>query len=140
MASFRYGIRLGRAVLVNSNGTLGETVTVSGNTGAYQLDAAAGRIYFTHLDDNRIVRVQIGSGPTAIDITRPVSLVGETVEEFVPMESALNEANMALFLDPVGDTTNRRELVWMVWSSMRRGAPSLFFQTMARKITPHLPN
>ena len=140
MTSYRYGVRVGRAVLVNSNGTLGETVTVSGNVGSYQLDAAAGRIYFTHLDDNRIVRIQIGAGATAIDISRPVSLVGETVEEFVPMESALNEANMALFLDPRGDVSNRRELVWMIWSSMRKGAPSLFFQTMARKITPHLPN
>ncbi len=139
MTSYRYGVRVGRAVLVNKDGSLGETVTVSGNVGSYQLDAAAGRIYFTHLDDNRIVRIQIGAGPNAVDITRPVSLVGETVEEFVPMESALNEANMALFLDPRGDVGNRRELVWMIWSSMRKGAPSLFFQTMARKITPHLP-
>jgi hypothetical protein len=140
MSSYRYGVRLGRAVVVNADGTLGEAVSVSGNVGSYQLDAAAGRIYFTHLDDNRIVRIQIGSGVNAIDITRPVSLVGETTEEFVPMESALNEANMALFLDPRGDAANRRELVWMIWSSMRKGAPSLFFQTMARKITPHLPN
>ena len=140
MTSFRYGVRVGRTILVNSNGTLGEPVTVSGNVGSYQIDAAAGRIYFTHLDDNRIVRIQIGSGVNAIDISRPVSMVGETAEEFVPMESALNEANMALFLDPRGDVNNRRELVWMIWSSMRKGAPSLFFQTMARKITPHLPN
>jgi hypothetical protein len=140
MTSFRYGVRIGRAVLVNSNGTLGEPMTVSGNTGSYQLDAAAGRIYFTHFDDNRLVRIQIGSGATAIDVTRPVSLIGETVEEFVPMESALNEANMSLFLDPMGDALNRREIIWMIWSSMRKGAPSLFFQTMARKTTPHLPN
>ena len=140
MTSFRYGVRVGRAVLVNSNGTLGEAVTVSGNVGSYQLDAAAGRIYFTHFDDNRVVRIQIGSGASAIDITRPVSLIGETVEEFVPMESALNEANMSLFLDPMADTFNRREIIWMIWSSMRKGAPSLFFQTMARKTTPHLPN
>ena len=140
MTSLRYGVRIGRAVLVNSNGTLGEPMTVSGNTGSYQLDAAAGRIYFTHFDDNRLVRIQIGSGATAIDVTRPVSLIGETVEEFVPMESALNEANMSLFLDPMGDALNRREIIWMIWSSMRKGAPSLFFQTMARKTTPHLPN
>lgn len=140
MTSFRYGVRVGREILVNRDGSLGETVTVSGNNGSYQIDAAAGRIYFTRLDDNRIVRIQIGTGPSAIDITRPVSMVGETVEEFVPMEGGLNEANMALFLDPMGSATNRRELIWMIWSSMRKGAPSLFFQTMARKITPHLPN
>ncbi len=146
MSSFRYGIRLGRSVSVNANGSFNEAVTVTdavtnGNiAGAYQIDPAAGRIYFTHLDDNRLVRIRVGSGPSGIDIIRPVTLIGETVEEFVPMENALNEANMALFLDPVGDTANRREMIWMIWSSMRKGAPSLFFQTMARKITPHLPN
>jgi hypothetical protein len=146
MSSFRYGIRLGRSVSVNANGSFNEAVTVTdavtnGNiAGAYQIDPAAGRIYFTHLDDNRLVRIRVGSGPSGIDIIRPVTLIGETVEEFVPMENALNEANMALFLDPVGDTANRREMIWMIWSSMRKGAPSLFFQTMARKTTPHLPN
>lgn len=134
MASFRYGVRVGRAILANANGTLAEAVTVTGNNFSYQVDPVGGRIFFDKRDENRIVRIRVGS---TIDITRPVSIVGESSEEFVPIESALNEANFSLFMDPVGDLGERRELIWMLWSSSRNGAPNLFMQTMARKLTPH---
>lgn len=142
MSTFRLGIRLGRSILVNPDGSLAESVTVSGNTGSYQIDPAAGRIYFTHFDEDRTIRIQLGGGGgnPAVDVTRPVTFVGETAENFVTMDTAVNESNLYMFLDPVGTNTNRRGMIWMLWSSTRNGAPSVFMQTIARKITPILPS
>jgi hypothetical protein len=146
MSTFRLGARVGRAIVANANGTLAETVTVTGNTGSYQIDPASGRIYFTRFDEDRIVRIQLSGTPTSapVDITVPVTLVGETNEEFIPMESAVNEANINLFMDNVSldnaqNVSNRRGMIWMLWSSTRGGSPSLFMQAVARKIVPVLP-
>ena len=141
MSTYRLGIRLGRVVLTNPNGSLAETVTVTGNTGSYQIDPAAGRIYFTRFDEDRSIRIQLGGAGSIppVDVTRPVTFVGETPESFVTMENPVNESNLYMFLDPVGSINNRRGMIWMLWSSTRFGAPSIFMQTVARKIIPVLP-
>lgn len=141
MSTLRLGIRVGRSILVNADGSLAESVTVTGNTGSYQIDPAAGRIYFTRYDEDKVLRIQLGGGGSAaaVDISRPVTFIGESAENFITMDAPLNESNLFLFLDPVGTTTNRRGMIWMLWSSTRNGAPSIFMQTMARKIVPVLP-
>ena len=141
MATYRLGIRVGRSILTNPNGTLAESVTITGNTGSYQIDPAAGRIYFTRFDEDRSIRIQLGGlGSTApVDVTRPVTFVGESAENFITMENPVNESNLYMFLDPVGTAANRRGMIWMLWSSTRGGAPNIFMQTVARKIIPVLP-
>ena len=142
MSTFRLGIRLGRTILANPDGSLAETVTVSGNTGSYQIDPAAGRIYFTRFDEDRTIRIQLSGGGSVppVDVTRPVTFVGETQENFVTMDTAVNESNLYTFLDPIGSIANRRGLIWMFWSSTRNGSPNIFMQTVARKIVPVLPS
>ena len=141
MSTFRLGVRLGRSILVNPDGSLAESISVTGNTGSYQIDPAAGRIYFTRFDEDRVVRVQLGGAGTIppVDVSRPVTFIGETAENFVTMDTAVNESNLFMFLDPVGTNTNRRGMIWMLWSSTRGGAPAVFMQTIARKIIPILP-
>jgi hypothetical protein len=136
MSTFRYGVRLGRALRVNPDGSLAEPLTITGNTGAYQLDPAAGRVYFTMDDEDQVVRINLNGNV----FERRVSLVGESAEDFVPMDRPMNESNFNLFLDSQSFPATRRGLVWGIWSSTREGAPSLFMQGMARKITPFLPS
>lgn len=141
MSTFRLGIRVGRSILTNPDGTLAEGITISGNTGSYQIDPAAGRIYFTRFDEDRSIRIQLNGGGIVppVDVTRPVTFVGETAESFITMENPVNESNLYMFLDPVGSLSNRRGMIWMMWSSTRNGAPSVFMETVARKIIPVLP-
>ena len=141
MATYRLGIRVGRVILTNPDGTLAESVTISGNTGSYQIDPAAGRIYFTRFDEDRSIRIQLGGAGSVppVDVTRPVTFIGETNESFITMENPVNESNLYMFLDPVGTISNRRGMIWMLWSSTRNGAPSIFMETVARKIIPVLP-
>ena len=141
MATYRLGIRVGRSILTNPDGSLAETLTITGNSGSYQIDPAAGRIYFTRLDEEKPIRIQLnGAGlTTPVDITAPVAFVGETAESFITMENPVNESNLYMFLDPVGTIANRRGMIWMLWSSTRNGAPSIFMETVARKIIPVLP-
>ncbi len=141
MGTYRLGVRLGRSILTNPDGSFAETVTVTGNTGSYQIDPAAGRIYFTRFDEDRSIRIQLGGAGSipAVDVTRPVTFIGETAENFITMENPTNESNLYMFLDPVGNVGNRRGMIWMLWSSTRGGAPSIFMQTVARKIIPVLP-
>lgn len=141
MSTFRLGIRLGRSIQVNTDGTLAENIVISpGNTGSYQIDPAAGRIYFTRFDEDRVLTISVSGGTApAINVTAPVTFIGETAENFITMENAMNESNLYMFLDPVGTNTNRRGMIWMLWSSTRGGAPSVFMQTIARKIIPVLP-
>jgi len=135
MSTFRFGIRLGRALKVNPDGSLGETLIISGNVGAYQIDPVAGRIYFTADDEDRIIRLGFNGQRTQ----KMVTIIGESPEDFVPMDTAVNESNFNLFLDVAGFPATRRGMVWGLWSSTRDGSPNLFMQSMARKITPFLP-
>jgi hypothetical protein len=141
MSSYRLGIRVGRSILTNPNGSLAETLTITGNSGSYQIDPAAGRIYFTRLDEEKPIRIQLNGGglTTPVDVTTPVAFVGETAESFITMENPVNESNLYMFLDPVGTIANRRGMIWMLWSSTRNGAPSIYMETVARKIIPVLP-
>jgi hypothetical protein len=136
MATYRLGIRLGRALRVLPDGSLNEpTFLITGNVGSYQLDPAAGKVYFTVADENRILNVSL-DGVTSPKI---VSLVGESAEEFVPMESAMNEANLFTFMDPMASNTLRRGMMWMLWTSNRNGSPNVYMQGLARKLSPILP-
>lgn len=136
MSTYRLGVRLGRTILTNPDGSLAEPLVVGGNAGSYQIDPAAGRIYFTRIDEDKIVTITLNGTP----IQLPVTFIGETKEDFVSIENATNESNLYMFLDPVGTATNRRGMIWMLWSSTRSGAPSVFMQTVARKISPILPS
>lgn len=135
VSTFRFGIRLGRALRVNPNGTLAEPLTITNNNGSFQLDPASGRIYFTMDDEDNVVTVNLNGNV----FERRVSLIGESSEDFIPMDRPMNESNFNLFLDSQGFPDTRRGMLWGIWSSTRQGSPSIFMQGMARKITPFLP-
>ncbi|HLO97962.1 MAG TPA: hypothetical protein VK171_05145, partial [Fimbriimonas sp.] len=135
MATYRLGVRLGRVIAVNPDGSLAETLTVSGNVGDYQIDPAAGRIYFTRADEDRVVTINHNGNV----ISRPVTFVGESRETFVPIENALNEANINVSIDPLSSSSVRRNLIWLFWSSTRNGSSSIYMQTVAPKLNPTLP-
>lgn len=142
MSTFRIGIRVGRAIMVNADGSLAEGLTINGHSGSYQIDPAAGRIYFTRYDEDKVINIQLTGGGSIppVAVRGVATLVGETQENFVSMDTAVNESNLSLFMDPIGLNSNRRGLIWMLWSSTRNGAPNVFMQSIARKIIPVLPS
>ena len=139
-ASYRIGTRIGFTLLTNADGTLRDTVAVAGSVGPYQVDPAGGRIYFTRLDEGNVVNITI-NGTTYSNI--PIGFVSERDEQAVPLGRAINEANLTAFLDPVfnapGESYDRRNLVWMFWTSTRNGTPNVFMQTLAPKLIPFVP-
>jgi hypothetical protein len=134
MSTFRLGVRLGFPLPVNPDGTV-TGLTVTGNTGSYQVDPVGGRIFFTTSDEDRRVRVIYG----AYNQVTTVSLIGETIEDFVPVSNPLNENGMFTFMDPMDSIGLRRGMVWMLWSSTRNGAPSIYMQGYAKRLGPFLP-
>jgi hypothetical protein len=129
------------------------TVVVTNNIGPYEVDPAAGRIYFTALDeDNPAVSVtytgvDIGTGnslPSATIGPVTVSYVLEKDETPVMIDQAVNEGSLSAFLDPFsyqssGTASNDRPpLVWMFYSSTRNGYPDVYFQTIAPRLSPLL--
>ncbi len=148
--TLRYGVRLGFPLATNSDGALLDSVTVTTQTGnpingAYQVDPAAGRIYFTLNDENTPVRISVNrvSVGTNVVINARPTLVGERSEEPVVLERAINESDVSMFFDPtVLDLaySGRRSLIWMLWSSTRNGAPDIYMQTISPKLRPIIPN
>jgi hypothetical protein len=148
MTTMRLGIRLPTPIATNSDGSV-INVRLSGHVGQYQLDPANGRIYFTAVDEDRPVTVRytgvnVGTGqPIAGITTQPmtVSLVLEKEEQPVLIEQAINESNLATFIDPFDVATNnlfarRPPLTWLFWTSNRAGGSDLYFQTIAPRLTP----
>lgn len=145
ISTYRFGVQLGQAIGTNSDGTV-KGITVSGNSSYYQVDPGNGRVYFTDADeDNASVSVTYddvdGNQHTEI---HPVSILSEAAEQPIAIEGAVNEAQLTAFLDPFGYTPPpytssnpaRPGLIWLFWTSTRGGAPDVFFESIAPKMTP----
>ena len=152
LGTLRFGVRLGRSLRTDANGNLLDTIQVRKQAGAtnltgnYQVDPAAGRIYFTHFDEGALVNIVV-NGDTANPIRAQVTLIGERTEEPILLDKAVNENGLCIFFDPAffgfqegAANSDRRSLLWMIWSSTRGGAPDLYFQGLAPKLTPFIPN
>jgi hypothetical protein len=140
MQSLRFGIQLPLPIAVNDSG--GVNVVVSGNVGPYQVDPAAGRVYFTAADEDSQVTVNytgVDQGGTILaqQGSGIVALTPEVEAQPVQIEQATNETSFAAFLDPFtyADPAFRRPpLVWSVWSSTRGGNSDIFFQAIAPRL------
>lgn len=147
MKTLRLGMQLPHQLHTDQNGNItGLIVTAASGTlnGFFQVDPVRGRIYFSPEDEDRIVNItysavdqSTGGAIPGFTYSGPVSLVPETDETPVPIEQAVNEANMFAFPDPF-DNSNfpRPNLVWMFWNSTRGGSPDLYFQTVAPRFAP----
>jgi hypothetical protein len=148
VATFRLGVRLNYKVQTQANG-LPVKLIVTGNNGPYQVDAAQGRVYFTAVDEDRPVQITYwgvdDNGNPVVIGTRDlvaeanVTWVGERSETPIPIEQAVNEANLSAFLDPfqyLDQNMRRPPLVWLFWNSTRTGQPDLYFESIAPAWSP----
>ncbi len=145
LRSFRLGVQLPAGVLTNPDGTI-VSLAVVGATGAYQVDPARGRVYFTDADEGRSVSIAFqGATEDGVPVNVPaatytVGLVPEQEEFPVPIAQPVNESSPFLSLDPfdpAGAIGSRRPgLIWMVWTSTRAGVPDIYLQTLAPRFAP----
>lgn len=145
--TMRIGLQLAFPILTNNVGVV-TGLTVTGNTGPYQVDPANGRVYFTRLDEGRNITItyaaaDVSTGTSLGNFTQTSSaeFIDETEENFVPIEQAVNESSPFLFLDPFDPQTadlrqRRPALYWLLWTSTRAGVPDVYTQTIAPKILP----
>jgi len=105
--------------------------------------------YITAADEGRAVTVTYSAylpGPgqgtvSSFSTGATVGLIDETVESIVPIEQAVNESGLSMFLDPFDPNSSdvrlrRPTMLWMVWSSTRAGSPDLYLQTYAPRLAP----
>jgi len=147
MKTMRFGIQLPTPILTNNAGAVA-SLTVSGNSGPYQVDPANGRVYFTAVDENANVQINyVGAEPAsgnalpAQNIAGVVGLIEETKESAIRIEQAVNEINATAFLDPFDPNTTdvrfrRPTLIWLFWTSSRAGSNDIYMQTIAPRFAP----
>lgn len=155
MKTLRFGIQLlhpqtGRPIALHTlpNGNV-SGLSITGQTSFYQVDPAKGRIYFTAADEGRVITLQSFVGLdeatgqpvtfNGLNVPFTVGLLTEQSEGPVSIEGAINESQMASFIDPFdnADPAQRRGgLIWMFWTSTRGGSSDIYMQTIAPKLTP----
>jgi hypothetical protein len=146
--TMRLGVRLPFNFATDDSG-YPVSVLVSGNTQPFMVDPGTNSIYFTAADEGRAVTVTYsaylpGSGQgtvTPFSTGATVGLIDESVESVVPIEQAVNESGLSMFLDPFDPNSSdvrlrRPTMLWMVWSSTRAGSPDLYLQTYAPRLAP----
>jgi hypothetical protein len=148
MKTLRLGVQLPTPILTRDNGAV-VALTVTGNTGPYQVDPASGRVYFTVADDGRAINVSYtgadrGTGASVGTVTvsnSTVDMITESEEALIPIEQAVNEGGLAAIADPFDPNSNddrlrRPAMYWIIWSSTRGGVPDLYIQTIAPRLAP----
>lgn len=148
MKTLRLGVQLPTRILTRDNGAV-VALTVTGNTGPYQVDPATGRVYFTVADDGRAVTVTYtgadrGTGASVGTVTvsnSTIDMITESEEALIPIEQAVNEGGLAAIADPFDPNSNderlrRPAMYWIIWSSTRGGVPDLYIQTIAPRLAP----
>jgi hypothetical protein len=136
METIRLGVQLSLPVPTTNSGDVDFTgFAVAGNVGPYQVDPTSGRVYFTALDEDNVVKI------TLLGVTNnySVTLVPERSESPVPIEQAVNENHVTAFVDPfdpAGPANRRPDLVWLLWSSTRTGPSDIYFETIAPILWP----
>lgn len=171
MFTMRYGVRLdyqlptlpnGQPKFVRGNSTYDSIESIVFNDpnpkDAFQIDPAQGKVYFPSSDEGRSVTISyyakddsgnyvvdaLGS-PLRLEKTAIISLIGESSEAPIPIETSVNESNMVPTLDPftyrnvnvnAGGVYRRPPLLWMFWTSTRNGSPDIYFESLAPRLTP----
>lgn len=147
LKTMRLGVQLPFAIATQPNGFV-TSLTVSGHSGAYQVDPVNGRIFFTAVDEAKPVTINaLLKAPNGnllnYSQTSYVSFTTEREEAPVTIEQAVNESGMHAFLDPFnlggGYPERRPGLIWLFWTSTRAGAPDIYFETIAPRFTPVPP-
>jgi len=117
-----------------------------------QVDPATGQIYFPTNLEGALLRIRyyaidesgalILANPTTpqlFDEVYSVGYVTERPEELIPMETSVNEGGLTSFLDPFtypSGPNMRPPLVWMFWTSTRRGTADVYMQSIAPQWVP----
>ena len=143
--TMRLGVQLPTSIATQPDGTV-TNLTVTGNVGPYQVDPVGGRVYFTDPDENQAVTVTYTGIDENANVLAPasiqslVTLVAERNETPLVIEQAIHEDGLTALLDPFdpgGQIGARRPgLIWLFWTSTRAGAPDIYFETMAPRLTP----
>jgi hypothetical protein len=146
MNTMRLGVQLPTSIHTGPGGTI-TGITVTGATGFYQVDPAAGRVYFTPRDEDRVVSIAFtgvdpanGQPFTIASTSYRIGLVTERAETQIAIEQAINEGSLSAYLDPfesITATTRRRPgVVWLIYASTRAGSPDVYLQSIAPRFTP----
>lgn len=148
MVTLRTGLRLPRAIQLNANGGIANLSFnfTDGFSSSYQVDPAAGVIYFPPGAEGRLVNVTYNAidrdgtplGTQTINGV-PVQLLEESAEAAIPIEQVSNESAVTMALDGLGvasgSANGRPGLIWMFWTSTRSGGSDVFFQTIAPRFS-----
>jgi hypothetical protein len=123
--------------------------------GPYEVDWVRGRIYFTEVDEGRVIQVNyqgvqnngsFASGNLTYIVawgdeldagTEPnplFSLYQTTPEREMPSRATVSEGQIAAFKDPIADK------LWVFWSSTRGANADLFYQTLSPQFYPIATN
>ncbi|MCS7310778.1 MAG: hypothetical protein NZ741_11215, partial [Armatimonadetes bacterium] len=118
-------------------------VGISGGVGPVEVDFARGRVYFTEVDEGKLVRItytaldaQGNPEPAPRTVTGVVRWIDETSEAtegsqaMVPLVGATSESGLFALKDEF------EPKVWLFWSSTRGGTLDLFFQTFSPRLYP----
>ena len=134
--TLRLGLQLPLTVPTLASGDVDFTgIQVTNNNGPFQIDPTTGRIYFTAVDEDNVVTVNLLGVTTRYNVT----FVQERSESPVAIEQAVNENQVTAFVDPfdpVGVANRRPDLVWLLWSSTRTGPSDIYFETIAPILWP----
>jgi hypothetical protein len=134
--------------LTTTNGQQSYSLTVQGAAGAYEVDWARGRVYFTEADEGNTVTVSYIAlnGNTTQSVSRTyrvawgdeISVTGtpdQTTQEVpLPTDRAVNEGQVTAFKDPLIDK------LWVFWSSTRAGVSDIYCETIAPQFYPTATN
>ncbi len=151
--SMRFGHQFtvnGKPVALHTqpNGNLTNLTFSTPPTGPFQVDPASGRIYYSSLDEGRLMVVssftyvdEASGAPILVNVAQnaPAILITERSELPVAIESAVNESQMFSFIDPFDNANaadRRPGLIWMLWSSTRTGSSDIYLQSVAPKYVP----
>jgi len=143
LTTVRLGVQLPTRVACDNTGTP-LNVSVTGNLGPYQIDPANGRVYFTDIDEDSNVTVNYTAllenasvVPGYSSGLASVSLIREQNEQQILIDNAVNEADLAAFLDPFSFINQRRPpLIWLLWSSNRSGISDIYMESISPQWSP----
>lgn len=152
LKTYRFGVQLPYSIATTPDGDLTGPITITfadGSRVAYQLDPANGRIYFGPTQEGKQVTITYraldkdGNPLGVISRTVTVQMVVETSERTIPIEQVANESSVVFALDMLGSNSinvlDRPGMLWTFWTSTRDGGTDVFFETIAPRFTPVLP-
>lgn len=132
MRTFRMGVILSQRLLTDNAGNY--SVSVTGNSGPYQVDPVNNRIYFTAEDERDGVRIVYTTATGSVTENLVVGVLGEASEFALPMTPGV--VSMQVMLDAQNRDFNsiafrRASLLWLIWASTQQGVPDIYMGTVA---------